>query len=299
MSDQNPSGNPFDRPPSGPTVPLSPVSPRSNPWKPAAAGFGAALLLGAGVFGVTRLATAGDDPADTAPVALAAPPATAVAPPATPAPPTTAPEPARPAPDSGPARRHHTPPPDLDAALDDVWRCLGVDPEELGIDEFLDDLIERLDELPHAPLPGPGRRGPGDVPGRLGPWGAGEVTITVTGPDGLELYRLDGDGSVTITRDGDDVTVTVDGAAAETDLDEFVSEWLGALDLSGLPIPDLSDLPPLSIPDLTELDGDWQEWLEEWQEEWGDGAPGPIGPMGPGLLEKFGGLGECLAEPAG
>lgn len=58
-----PSGTPLD-PPGPPPGPVSPISPERSPWKPAALGFGAAVVLGAGVFGVVQL-TGDDDTIDT------------------------------------------------------------------------------------------------------------------------------------------------------------------------------------------------------------------------------------------
>lgn len=55
---QPPASSPFGAP-AGPPEPTSPIAPKSNPWKPAAIGFGVAAVLGAAVFGVIQLT--GDD----------------------------------------------------------------------------------------------------------------------------------------------------------------------------------------------------------------------------------------------
>lgn len=70
MSDQSPfdppSSSSFGSPSGPPTQPMpsGPIAPKSSPWKPAALGFGAAAVLGAGIFGIVQLA--GDDDAPTA-----------------------------------------------------------------------------------------------------------------------------------------------------------------------------------------------------------------------------------------
>lgn len=54
-----PAPQPFGAPAGPPPEPLSPIAPKSSPWKPVAIGLGAAAVLGAAVFGVIQLT--GDD----------------------------------------------------------------------------------------------------------------------------------------------------------------------------------------------------------------------------------------------
>ena len=79
MSDQSPFEPPRSTPfgaPSGPPtepMPVSPVAPKSNPWKPAALGFGAAAVVGAGVFGIVQLTGDDDEPSAAATISVATP----------------------------------------------------------------------------------------------------------------------------------------------------------------------------------------------------------------------------------
>lgn len=83
MSDQSPfdppsgpSGSmPFGAPAGPPTepMPVSPIAPKSSPWKPAALGFGAAAVLGAGVFGIVQLTGDDDEPPAVATASIPVP----------------------------------------------------------------------------------------------------------------------------------------------------------------------------------------------------------------------------------
>ena len=79
MSDQSPFDPPGTTPfgaPSGPPteqMPVSPIAPKSNPWKPAALGFGAAAVVGAGVFGIVQLTGDDDEPPAAATISVPTP----------------------------------------------------------------------------------------------------------------------------------------------------------------------------------------------------------------------------------
>ena len=73
--------------------------------------------------------------------------------------------------------------------------------------------------------------------------GSGEVTVM--GPDGVTVVDLgDGDGSVTVSRDGEtgEITLTTEGTATETPLDDLFGELLGEFEL-----PENFDLDDLQL----------------------------------------------------
>lgn len=155
--------------------------------------------------------------------------------------------------------------------IGDVARCLGLsfgDGEgpfgprrgRLFDEDFEQRMEEFLDGLPWDEL--------GDLPGELGGdlgamgddgvriFGSGGSTITIVGPDGLQVIDLgDGDASVTIEQQDGELTVTTEGDASEVDLPD-----LGELlprrgehrDLGDL--PDLGELFPLDPEHLPDLD---------------------------------------------
>lgn len=68
-------------------------------------------------------------------------------------------------------------------------------------------------------------------PGHFGEFATDGTHVTVMGPDGLTVIELgDGDGSITITQDGGEVTIDTDGSATVNELDEM----LGAIDFGDL-----------------------------------------------------------------
>lgn len=122
------------------------------------------------------------------------------------------------------------------------------DPEQFRhqFEDMMEDMLEGFD--PGAfrrELDGASRRlGAGERPGlrvhgqHRGPLGSlfgSGGQVTVVGPDGVTVIDLgDGDGTVTITRDGEtgEITVETDGTASETDLDEMFGAFprVGDLD---------------------------------------------------------------------
>jgi len=92
-----------------------------------------------------------------------------------------------------------------------------------------------------------GLSGPGHF-GQLAPDGA---HVTVMGPDGLTVIELgDGDGSITITQQGGEVTIETDGSATVSELDEI----LGAIEFGDLESFDLEsfDMESFDIEEMFE-----------------------------------------------
>lgn len=67
------AAQPYSAPTGPPTepMPISPISPKGSPWKPAAIGFGSAAVLGAAIFGIVQLT--GDDDGDAVAPTVSAP----------------------------------------------------------------------------------------------------------------------------------------------------------------------------------------------------------------------------------
>jgi hypothetical protein len=73
-------------------------------------------------------------------------------------------------------------------------------------------------------------------PGHFGEFATDGTHVTVMGPDGLTVIELgDGDGSVTITQQGGELTIDTDGSATVNELDEM----LGAIEFGDLESFDL------------------------------------------------------------
>lgn len=280
--------NPFDQPPTGapapdpvsPVTPVNPiVSPKGSPWKPAVAGFGAAVVLGAGVFGLTRLG--GDDDAVSTQDSIAAAQQEAIAEaqeqvqeqvgevqqqaqeavdeavsqiPSRP--PVSVPDVVVP-----PVTPDVTTPgitlpeitiPDLgdltipefaydDESLTAISECLGFDLSQIPLDDLGD--VPELGELPSISIPGVDLSELEDTLGELENMSPDEL-------ENLDLGQL------------------VEDLLGDMGLDEILTgsiPELGDLDLGDLAagsIPDLSDLgiPPFSVPfDLGELEACFAE----------------------------------------
>ncbi len=185
------------------------------------------------------------------------------------------------------------------------------DPIVVELDEFDDAVVGKLGEclgLPSFELHvGDGPLRPGDLPDDLDTWlddvlsewdvqvgtnHEGDLgstfddlfaefgvtpdgQVTVTGPDGVSVIDIGEDGSVTISRNGDDITIETTGDATVSDLGDLVDD-LGTLFgdqfdpdgelnldddlqrridemLEGVPTPD--ELPDLGSVDPTEMQG--------------------------------------------
>jgi hypothetical protein len=136
---------------------------------------------------------------------------------------------------------------EIEVLLEELLGDLG----DLGQFDPDGSLADRLEELlgdgelggwfgGAGPHDGSGR---GPMPGH-GPMHLGDDgTVTVLGPEGPAWIDLgDGDGSVTITRDGEtgELTITTDGTAEEVEIDELMDglPMLGSGGLFELPDPD-------------------------------------------------------------
>ncbi len=128
-------------------------------------------------------------------------------------------------------------------------------PGELpNLDEFLD---EFLDDRPF------------DLPELDGEWAGGAFdvdggSVTVAGPDGVSVVDLGESGSVTITKEDGEVTISTDGDATVSQLDELFGDFgtifdQGAFDEFLDSLPDLGDRvsPTLDeLPDVAPVDAD-------------------------------------------
>jgi hypothetical protein len=243
--------SPFDLPPTTPPVRFDPPETGRRSWRRSLAVGAASIgLVAAGALVVSQLATAGE----SQPVARAATPGgeTIESTPPTP-PPTTAP-PADDADDAGDATA------DLDGQI--VIRINEEEPividlgelGELGVPSDLGELdlgeldlgeldLGQLGEIPDLdqleaclghPLFDEGDAG--SVPAMPDVFGDGG-TITITGPDGVSVFDLgEGDGSVTITKENGEITVTTEGDIEVTEVGDL-----------------LDDIPMPSLPDFHEL----------------------------------------------
>lgn len=109
---------------------------------------------------------------------------------------------------------------DLDVELGD-W-----DPDEfaLDLDEFFDGLPFDLE----------------DFDAEFGDFGMfdGEGSVTVAGPDGVSVVDLGENGSVTVTKDGDDVTISTDGDATVSELSDLFGDFDTIFERDGSPFGD-------------------------------------------------------------
>lgn len=133
--------------------------------------------------------------------------------------------------------------------LGQISDCMAdLDLGGLGLGEMGELNLGEMGEMPSMPgMP------PIGLPGM-----SGDGTVTVAGPDGLSVIEFgEGDGSVTITRENGELTVTSDGDVTVQQLDDL---------LDGLPMFDIdgdhtspgepSDAPPVpAMPDFSQIEG--------------------------------------------
>jgi hypothetical protein len=232
--------SPFDLPPSTPPVSFDPPETgRRSRWRSLAVAAASVGLVAAGAVAVSQLATADD----SQPVARAATPGdeTIGSPPPTPAP--TAPPDAD---DADGADDASDPTTDLDGQI--VIRINDDEPividlgelGDLGVPGDLGDLpqlpalpdLDKIEECLGHPLPDIDATPDGSRPDLPDIFGAGG-TITITGPDGVSVLDFgEGDGSVTITKENGEITVTSEGDVDVNELGDLIDE---------LPTPALPD----------------------------------------------------------
>jgi hypothetical protein len=108
---------------------------------------------------------------------------------------------------------------DLDALDEDVVRqlteCIGLPSFDFSLDRPMSPRIPNLDELLEQ-FEWPDDFGDLHVidPGR----------VTVTGPDGVSVVDLGESGSVTVTKDGDEISIETSGDATVSELDDLFSD---------------------------------------------------------------------------
>ena len=121
--------------------------------------------------------------------------------------------------------------------------------------------------------------------------------ISVTGPDGLSIVRL-GDGSVTVTRSGDEVTITTTGDATVMDIEDLRTAWQTEAAAWQSAYESCRDRLPEGFRGLAARlgehdfeDFDKTEILEELGIDTED-----LADIGEEFAEKFAGIGERYAE---
>lgn len=119
------------------------------------------------------------------------------------------------------------------------------------------------------------------------------VEVSVTGPDGFSIVRL-GDGSVTVTRSGDDMTITTTGDATVMDIKDLKTAWQTEAAVWKSAFESCKDRLPEGF-------RDWGKWLGEYDFEDFDKAEilEELGIETEGLVdigEEFAGIGERYAE---
>lgn len=121
--------------------------------------------------------------------------------------------------------------------------------------------------------------------------------ISVTGPDGFSIVRL-GDGSVTVTRSGDEVTITTTGDATVMDIEDLRTTWQTEAAAWQSAFESCRDRLPEGFRGLAERlgehnfkDFDKTEILEELGIDTED-----LADIGEEFAEKFAGIGERYAE---
>ena len=124
-----------------------------------------------------------------------------------------------------------------------------------------------------------------------------DAEVSVTGPDGLSIVRL-GDGSVTVTRSGDDVTITTTGDATVMDVEDLKTAWQAEAAAWQSAYESCKDRLPEGFRDwgnkLGEYNfGDFDK--AEFLEELGIDAE-DLAEIGESYADEFAGIGERYAE---
>lgn len=119
------------------------------------------------------------------------------------------------------------------------------------------------------------------------------VEVSVTGPDGFSIVRL-GDGSVTVTRSGDDMTITTTGDATVMDIKDLKTAWQTEAAVWQSAFESCKDRLPEGF-------RDWGKWLGEYDFEDFDKAEilEELGIETEDLVDigdEFAGIGERYAE---
>jgi hypothetical protein len=108
---------------------------------------------------------------------------------------------------------------DLDALDEEAVRrlteCIGLPSFDFSLDRPASPRIPNLDDLLEE-FEWPEDRGEPHVIDR--------GSVTVAGPDGVSVIDLGESGSVTVTKDGDDISIEASGDATVSDLDELFGE---------------------------------------------------------------------------
>ena len=127
---------------------------------------------------------------------------------------------------------------------------------EWDSDEFSLELDEFFDGLPFDLE---------DFDAEFGDFGMfdGEGSVTVAGPDGVSVVDLGENGSVTVTKDGDDVTISTDGDATVSDVSDLFGDFDTIFERDGTPFGDdrfdelLETLPAFDeLPGIEPIDPD-------------------------------------------
>lgn len=113
---------------------------------------------------------------------------------------------------------------DLDGDVGDFGGFGEWDPETFDLEElFGDEFFEQLPALDEL-------FGEFDVDGEFGTFEDFGGSITVTGPDGVSVIDLGEGGSVTITKNGDELTIESTGDANVQELDDLFGDFGAVLD---------------------------------------------------------------------
>lgn len=208
-------------------MPISPISPKGSPWKPAAIGFGSAAVLGAAIFGIVQL-TGDDDHAATDIIATDI----------------TAPAVSVPA--------------EVQAALDEAEQAAAD--AEAQADQVRDDVLASIPSVPSGEPSGSAAPGsaPADPADPSESDGDADVTLSIPGDVALtELSECLGLGDLLGALDFGQLGTPSTGSLpnfaeltpeelAELDVDELLEQVFGQIE---------SDLPAGSLPfDMSILD---------------------------------------------